>query len=214
MRERWRYLALGVVCTAGAGRHARPLDPERGAADVGARNSTVDVGPAVDRRLLHPGFHRSVLMGGSLADRFGRLNVLQTGLVVFGGGVRRRGLRGRSRGCPRALSGGDGVGGRVFFPASVSIVTDIFRDPTRASAAPWCLVGHERPRHRAGSRSRWPVALRVLVGLGVPRERPHRRRRAWWSAVWRSPSHATPIGRGSTRWGCCCRSWGPFSSLG
>jgi EmrB/QacA subfamily drug resistance transporter len=79
-------------------------------------------------------FGGTLLVDGSLADRYGRKRLLITGLVIFGGG---------SLGA--AFAGGVdpliawravmGAGAAMTIPSGLSIVNDLFRHPTRRAKA-------------------------------------------------------------------------------
>jgi EmrB/QacA subfamily drug resistance transporter len=75
-----------------------------------------------------------LLTAGALADRFGRRRVLAIGLAVFGAASAMSALAetsGQLIGARAAM----GVGGALVLPATLSIVTNIFTDPTARARA-------------------------------------------------------------------------------
>ncbi len=75
-----------------------------------------------------------LLVGGSLADRFGRKRFFLVGLTVFAAGSIGAGFSGSVHLLigSRAVMG---VGAALTIPASLSIINDIFRDPTPRARA-------------------------------------------------------------------------------
>ncbi len=75
-----------------------------------------------------------LLVGGSVADRFGRKRCFLAGLVVFAGGSVGAALSGSVELLImwRAVMG---VGAALTIPASLAIVNDVFRDPKQRAAA-------------------------------------------------------------------------------
>ncbi|MGY5051748.1 MFS transporter [Streptomyces sp. 900105755] len=69
-----------------------------------------------------------MLVTGSSADRFGRRRVFVTGLAVFGAASAWAAYSG-SVGMLIAARAGMGVGAAMMMPATLSIITDVFRDP-------------------------------------------------------------------------------------
>ena len=69
-----------------------------------------------------------LLVGGSLADRIGRKRTLLAGLAVFAAGSAWAAFSG-SVGTFIAARASMGIGGALMMPSSLSIITDIFRDP-------------------------------------------------------------------------------------
>src|ERR1035441_4399954 len=75
-----------------------------------------------------------LLVGGSLADRFGRKYLFLVGLTVFVGGS----VGAASSGSVQPLiawRGVMGVGAALTIPSSLSIINDLFRDPTERARA-------------------------------------------------------------------------------
>ena len=70
-----------------------------------------------------------LLVGGSLADRFGRKRLFLVGLAIFGGGSIGAALSGSVEMLIgwRAVMG---VGAAMSIPSSLSILNDVFREPT------------------------------------------------------------------------------------
>src|SRR5580704_8946821 len=75
-----------------------------------------------------------LLTAGSLTDRFGRYKGLTFGLVVFGTGSLASALSG-STGVLIATRAFMGIGGAFIMPSTLSILTDVFRDPAERSKA-------------------------------------------------------------------------------
>jgi EmrB/QacA subfamily drug resistance transporter len=75
-----------------------------------------------------------LLVGGSLADRFGRKRFFLIGLAVFAGGSVGAALSG-SVDLLIAWRAVMGVGAALTIPASLSIVNDVFRDPAERARA-------------------------------------------------------------------------------
>ena len=69
-----------------------------------------------------------LLVAGSLADRAGRKRLLLTGMVAFAGGSAWAAFSG-SVGVLIAARASMGVGAAMMMPATLSIITDMFRDP-------------------------------------------------------------------------------------
>ncbi|MGW3938752.1 MFS transporter [Streptomyces phaeochromogenes] len=69
-----------------------------------------------------------MLVAGSAADRFGRRRVFTAGLAVFGATSAWAAYSG-STGMLIAARAGMGVGAAMMMPATLSIITDLFRDP-------------------------------------------------------------------------------------
>ncbi len=75
-----------------------------------------------------------LLIGGSLADRVGRKRFFLTGLAVFAGGSIGAALSG-SVGVLIGWRAVMGVGAALTIPASLSIVNDVFRNPSERARA-------------------------------------------------------------------------------
>jgi EmrB/QacA subfamily drug resistance transporter len=69
-----------------------------------------------------------LLVGGSLADRIGRKRVFLAGLMAFAAGSTWAAFSG-SVGMLIAARASMGIGGAMMMPATLSIITDMFRDP-------------------------------------------------------------------------------------
>jgi EmrB/QacA subfamily drug resistance transporter len=69
-----------------------------------------------------------LLVGGSLADRIGRKRILLAGLAVFAAGSAWAAFSG-SVGALIAARASMGIGGALMIPSSLSIITNIFREP-------------------------------------------------------------------------------------
>src|ERR1700691_4303830 len=75
-----------------------------------------------------------VLVGGSLADRFGRKRFFLIGLTVFAGGSIGSAFSG-SVSLLIAFRAVMGVGAALTMPSTLSIINDIFRDPAERARA-------------------------------------------------------------------------------
>jgi EmrB/QacA subfamily drug resistance transporter len=75
-----------------------------------------------------------LLVGGSLADRFGRKRFFLFGLTVFAGASTGAGFSG-SVSLLIAWRAVMGIGAALTIPASLSIINDVFRDPTERAHA-------------------------------------------------------------------------------
>ncbi|MFM7686003.1 MAG: DHA2 family efflux MFS transporter permease subunit [Actinomycetota bacterium] len=75
-----------------------------------------------------------LLAGGGLGDRFGRLRIMQIGMVLFGLFSAWAAFTG-STGQLIAARGLMGVGAALVFPATLAIVIDVFRDPIERAKA-------------------------------------------------------------------------------
>ncbi len=75
-----------------------------------------------------------LLTSGSLGDRFGRKGALQLGIVLFGMGSIASAMAGSAEQLilTRAFMG---IGGALIMPATLSILTDVFRDPRERGRA-------------------------------------------------------------------------------
>jgi MFS transporter, DHA2 family, multidrug resistance protein len=98
--------------------------------DLGASNSQVQW--IVDAYVLV--FAGLLLTTGSLSDRFGRKGALQLGIVLFGMGSVAAALSTSATQLiyTRAFMG---IGGALIMPATLSILTNVFRDPRERGRA-------------------------------------------------------------------------------
>src|SRR3954463_15430867 len=79
-------------------------------------------------------FAAFVLAAGSLSDRFGRKGALLTGLGIFAAGS-LLGARATSPGQLIAIRGVIGLGAAVIFPATLSILTNVFIERSERAKA-------------------------------------------------------------------------------
>ena len=98
--------------------------------DLGATNSEVQW--IVDSYVLV--FAGLLLTTGSLSDRFGRKGALQLGIVLFGIGSAAAALSDSATGLI-FTRGFMGIGGALIMPATLSILTNVFRDPRERGRA-------------------------------------------------------------------------------
>ena len=114
-----------------------------------------------------------LLTAGSLGDRFGRKLALRTGIIIFAIGSVLSALAGTPKQliAARCLMG---VGGALIMPSTLSILTNVFHDPRERgrAIAIWAGFSGLGRRHRPGDRRPPPGAL--LLGLGLPGQRPDR----------------------------------------
>lgn len=131
-RRRWAILAvlcLAVFVTVLDGTIVNVALPTL-AVELGA--STRQLQWIVDAYLLV--FTGLLLAAGGLGDRYGRRGVLLIGLVVFGATSAFAG----SAGTPNELILGRalmGIGAAMIFPATLAILTNVFRDPVERAKA-------------------------------------------------------------------------------
>src|ERR1700709_585066 len=98
--------------------------------DLGA--STTELQWVVDAfALVFSGF---LFASGTLGDRFGRRRLLVTGLAVFGA-CSLAGAWSSSIAQLIAARAGTGLGASLLFPATLAIITDVYRDPARRAKA-------------------------------------------------------------------------------
>jgi len=130
--RRWAILAvvcLAVFVTVLDGTIVNVALPSL-AVELGA--STRQLQWIVDAYLLV--FTGLLLAAGGLGDRYGRKRILIAGLVVFGATSAYAG----SVGSPGSLIVGRammGVGAALIFPATLAILTNVFRDPRERAVA-------------------------------------------------------------------------------
>jgi EmrB/QacA subfamily drug resistance transporter len=98
--------------------------------DLGATNSQIQW--IIDSYVLV--FAGLLLTTGSLSDRFGRKGALQLGIVLFGIGSVAAAMSSTATQLifTRAFMG---IGGALIMPATLSILTNVFRDPTERGRA-------------------------------------------------------------------------------
>jgi len=110
-------------------------------------------------------FAGSLLAAGSLADRIGRKKTLLAGLAVFAGGSAWAAFSG-DLGSLIAARASMGIGGTLMIPSTLSIISNMFRDPAERQRA----IG------RWGSTSGIGVALGPIIGGFLLA-------RFWWGSV-------------------------------
>jgi MFS transporter, DHA2 family, multidrug resistance protein len=98
--------------------------------DLDASNSEVQW--IVDSYVLV--FAGLLLTAGSLSDRLGRKGALQVGIVLFGIGSAAAALSGTAHQLI-ATRGFMGIGGALIMPSTLSILTNVFRDPGERARA-------------------------------------------------------------------------------
>jgi EmrB/QacA subfamily drug resistance transporter len=110
-------------------------------------------------------FAGSLLAAGSLADRIGRKRTLLTGLAVFAGGSAWAAFSG-DIGALIAARASMGTGGALMIPSTLSIISNMFRDPAERQRA----IG------RWGGTGGIGVALGPIIGGFLLA-------RFWWGSV-------------------------------
>jgi EmrB/QacA subfamily drug resistance transporter len=110
-------------------------------------------------------FAGSLLAAGSLADRIGRKKTLLTGLAVFASGSVWAAFSG-DVGTLIAARASMGIGGALMIPSTLSIISNMFRDPAERQRA----IG------RWGATSGIGVALGPIIGGFLLA-------RFWWGSV-------------------------------
>jgi len=110
-------------------------------------------------------FSGSLLAAGSLADRIGRKRTLLTGLAVFAGGSAWAAFSG-DVGSLIAARASMGIGGALMIPSTLSIISNMFRDPAERQHA----IG------RWGATGGIGVALGPIIGGFLLA-------RFWWGSV-------------------------------
>ena len=113
-----------------------------------------------------------LLTAGSLGDRFGRYRGLVIGLSVFGTGSLLSAFA-TSATMLIATRAFMGVGGAFIMPSTLSILTNVFTEPRERGQGHRGVGGCGRPGRARSARWRHP-AQPLLVGIGVPGQRPHR----------------------------------------
>jgi MFS transporter, DHA2 family, multidrug resistance protein len=106
-----------------------------------------------------------LLSAGSVADRFGRRLSLVAGLLVFGGGSAASAFAGSSSELIASRSV-MGIGGALIMPATLSLITSVFRDP----------------KERAKAIAAWSGAAGLAVAVG-PVAGGALLRHFWWGSV-------------------------------
>jgi len=106
-----------------------------------------------------------LLVGGSLADRFGRKRFFLFGLIIFGSGSIGAALSG-SAGLLIAWRAVMGLGAALTIPASLSIVNDVFREP----------------RERAKAIGAWGATIGLGIAIG-PIAGGLLLSRFWWGSI-------------------------------
>jgi EmrB/QacA subfamily drug resistance transporter len=90
-----------------------------------------------------------LLTAGSAADKIGRKKTFMAGLAVFAAGSAWAAFSG-SAGMLIAARAGMGIGGALLIPSTLSIISDLYRDP----------------RERQGAVSLWAATMGIAVALG------------------------------------------------
>ena len=110
-------------------------------------------------------FSSLLLVGGSIGDRFGRKRMLQIGLILFAGFSAAAAMS-SNVGTLIAMRGLMGVGSALIFPATLAILTNVFRDPVE----------------RAKAIGAWSGVVGVAVALG-PISGGVLLKHFWWGSI-------------------------------
>ena len=166
--RRWRVLA--VLCTSLViviiGNTALNVAIPRLALDLDA--STTDLQWMVDSYALV--FAGMLFTAGTIGDRFGRKGTLQGGLLLFLVGTLLASF-GSSSATVIAARAVMGLGAAFVMPSTLSLLTNVFPRTERPRAI--AVLGGHRGRGCCNRTGRLRVSARaLLVGLGLPRERP------------------------------------------
>ena len=138
----------------------------------------VDGRAPVDRRRLHGGVRRAAAhLRRARATASGGAGSLALGLLVFGLGCAASALVDSATAliAMRAITG---VGAALIFPATLSIITNVFTEPVERQRAIAIWAEHRGHRHRPRPAHRRRAARALLLGLDLPREHPGDRARA------------------------------------
>ena len=117
-----------------------------------------------------------LLVAGSLADRIGRKRVFLAGLAAFAAGSTWAAFSG-SVGMLIAARASMGIGGAMMMPATLAIITDMFRDPAERQRAIGIWAGTTGVGIALGPIVGGLLLAQLLVGVGVPDQRADRRAR-------------------------------------
>ena len=129
-----RWAALAVVCF---GMFVTVLDGT--IVNIALPSLSVDLGAStrqlqwiVDAYLLV--FTGLLLAAGGIGDKFGRKRMLIIGLIVFGA---TSAFAGRAESAGQLIAGRAlmGIGAALIFPATLAIITNVFRDPRERAKA-------------------------------------------------------------------------------
>ena len=174
-----RWWTLAVLCLQPAHHRLDNTDPQRRPAHAGRATSAPSSSQLqwiVDAYTLV--FAGLLLTAGSLGDRFGRKRALIAGLVVFGAGSLAAAFASAADRADRRPRARWASARALIMPATLSILTNVFTDPPSGPKAIGIWAGVSRPRRRHRPDRRRLAARALLVGLGLPGQRPGRGRRA------------------------------------
>jgi EmrB/QacA subfamily drug resistance transporter len=137
--DRRRWLTLAVLCISliviiidNSILNVALPTLSRSPADGGLGAADSDLQWIVDSYVLV--FAGLLLTAGALGDRFGRYRALAFGLAIFGAGSLMA-SEASSAGALIAFRAVMGVGGAFIMPATLSIITNVFRDPKERGRA-------------------------------------------------------------------------------
>ena len=146
-----------------------------------------DLDPGAAEQLWIVDAYSFVLAGllvtmGTLGDRVGRRRLLMCGAAAFGVAsvLAAFAPTAGTLVVARALLG---LGGATLMPSTFSLIKTTFPEPRRRATAVARVVGRVLRRRGGGSRGRGRAARALLVGLGLPDQRPRDRAAAGGRAV-------------------------------
>ena len=176
LSARTRWLALAVLCVTVliANLDNTVLNVALPTLVRDLHASTSDLQWIVDSYIIV--FAGLLLAAGSLADRIGRKKTFLAGLVIFAVGSAAAAFSGGVSALIAARAG-MGVGGALMIPSTLSIISNMFRRPGRTPARHRPVGRYHRRRCRPRPDHRRAAAGPLLVGLGLPDQRAHRRGR-------------------------------------